>query len=430
MVGLDIATGTFSDLLPRIEVDQEEDEDGEEHDVRTLVPGSWAFAAVEECAGRAPTLIRGYPDGTYQPAILVTRDQMAVYIRRGMKIPNLYPASAVWIDDPDEDDPAIGEWETYNTFPDVPYNEFLDPPDVHWAIGDIEALLMDDDEDEGYVGPGAEVVQGYADGLYHPNWEVTRGQMAVFIFRAKRYEAPPDDEEGNPYAIQQRYEAFMEWYEDPDAVPPPPEPAGLLDMPLGFWCDGEVYACVDNDVVKGYADYRYRPAVFVTREQMAVYMYRAFIQPTDAAVVLAGPDVGNTDPTTLEYHGIQGESLDPTLAYVGFDGARVGTSLAVSGTWQVEFKFLEGEGPTLAGMVTVNVPESDITDANAAVAATGDPYFYVVTPIPTLATEGGGLHTMVVSVEDTNGLMNELPRRVGLFLHRRSSTTGRMPDPA
>jgi hypothetical protein len=340
VAGDDIVLGTFTDL-----------------------GGSWAGPAVEECAGLIEPIVRGYPDGSYQPAIQVTRDQMAVYIRRGMKIDKLVPAEA--------------------SFEDVPLD--------HWASGDVEALV------------DAEVVQGYADELYHPGWKVTRGQMAVYIFRANAYVAPEDED------IEARYEAFLEWYEDPDRVPPPPEPVGLLDIPPGFWCDGEVYACVDNDVVKGYADYKYRPAVFVTREQMAVYMYRAFIQPTDAAVVVAGPDVSDLDPTAAGYHGIQGVDTDPGFAYVGFDAARLGTTLAVGGSWQVEFKFLVGEGPTVADVVTISVTEAEITDANDAVAATGDPYFYVVTPISLVST---GVHTLVVSVEDSDGTMKELPRRV------------------
>ena len=278
-------------------------------------PTHWALFHAEECAGRVPVIVRGYPDSSYQPTQRVTRDQMAVYIRRSMKIPQLTPAEGTFADVPDSD-----------------------PGPAHWAYGDIEALV-----DDG-------VVQGYGDDLYHPELYVSRRQMAVYVQRAKDYATPTNEE------MEDRYQALVDWIDDGE-VGAQPEPIGFLDMPvLEVWVEedeeyvwsvagnaGEVYACVDNDVVQGYPDYTYRPTVVVTRDQMAVYVYRAFIQPTGCAVVLAGPDVTDVDPSGVSYVGYSHQDTDPGYAYVGFDAVRLDTNLATASgptaDWDITFEF-------------------------------------------------------------------------------------------
>ena len=56
-------------------------------------------------------------------------------------------------------------------------------------------------------------------------------------------------------------------------------PEVFPDVPAGFWAGTAVQSCVDNDVVHGYDDGYYRPEVTVTRDQMAVYVARAFELP-------------------------------------------------------------------------------------------------------------------------------------------------------
>ena len=53
-------------------------------------------------------------------------------------------------------------------------------------------------------------------------------------------------------------------------------PALFIDVPAGFWAGTAIEACVDNAVVNGYPDGLYRPYADVTRDQMAVYIARAF----------------------------------------------------------------------------------------------------------------------------------------------------------
>ena len=95
-----------------------------------------------------------------------------------------------------------------------------------------------------------DVVAGYEDGLYHPAEEVDRGQMAVYVARAKAWVGIDDDMTTAP-------ELFP-------------------DVPEGFWAGTAIQACVSNSVVYGYDDGYYRPEATVTRDQMAVYVARAF----------------------------------------------------------------------------------------------------------------------------------------------------------
>jgi hypothetical protein len=97
---------------------------------------------------------------------------------------------------------------------------------------------------------GAGVVQGYDATHYRPDTIVTRDQMAVFVARAKQ------------------------WVSVGEAMNTAPEL--FPDVAAGFWCGTAVQACVAHGVVNGYADGTYHPERQVTRDQMAVYVARAF----------------------------------------------------------------------------------------------------------------------------------------------------------
>jgi hypothetical protein len=173
--------------------------------------GHWAFDAVEACV--AASVVSGYPDGLYRPDRPVTRDQMAVYISRSLTGEAGIPAGP--------DTP---------TFPDVPAD--------YWAYDSIEYAVSSD------------VVTGYPNGYYRPDYDVSRAQMAVFVARAQGWVAIDDD-----------------MTTAPDLFP---------DVPAGHWAGTPIEACVENGVVNGYPDGLYRPHADVTRDQMAVYMARAF----------------------------------------------------------------------------------------------------------------------------------------------------------
>jgi len=185
----------------------------------------WALGQIEACVNAG--VVSGYGDETYQPSLPVTRDQMAAYISR-----------ALAGGDENVPDPS-GE----PTFPDVLAGD--------WGYKHIEYAAAQN------------VVAGYQDGLYHPEYEVTRDQMAVYVARAMV--APTGEAALADYA--------------------PADPRNFLDVPHTgcgddgtdpYWAYKHIEYCVENSVVQGYLDGLYHPEYVVTRDQMAVYVARAF----------------------------------------------------------------------------------------------------------------------------------------------------------
>ena len=111
-------------------------------------PNQWAYKQIEYAVSQ--NVVKGYDDGTYHTEYKVDRGTMAVYIARAMVAPG--------------GDAAIPDPLPPATFPDVPTD--------FWSCKQVEYC----------VSQG--VVTGYDDGLYHPDWVVTRDQMAVYIARA------------------------------------------------------------------------------------------------------------------------------------------------------------------------------------------------------------------------------------------------------
>ncbi|MFB3879846.1 MAG: S-layer homology domain-containing protein [Armatimonadota bacterium] len=175
----------------------------------------WAFHEIEACYRAG--IVGGFLDGTYQPGGQVSRDQMAVYIARAL---------------------AGGD---SNVPRDYMTTSFTDVPDDYWAFDHIEYAV-----EQG-------IVLGYADGTYQPLALVDRGTMAVYIARG-----------------------YAKFTGDDLAGFPRPVIPTFTDVPTQDWFYKEVEYCVARDVVKGYDDGLYHPTVIVTRDQMAVYVARAF----------------------------------------------------------------------------------------------------------------------------------------------------------
>ncbi len=97
------------------------------------------------------------------------------------------------------------------------------------------------------------VVKGFDATHYGPALEVDRGSMAVFIARAKG------------------------WVSIDDAMNTAPEL--FADVPAGYWSGTAVQACVDHGVVNGYDATHFQPTWIVSRDQMAVFVARAFNLP-------------------------------------------------------------------------------------------------------------------------------------------------------
>jgi hypothetical protein len=176
----------------------------------------WAVDEIAACVEAG--LVAGYPDNRYRPDLPVSRDQMAVYTSRAVAGGN----------------DAIPDGPSTATFPDVPAD--------HWAYKHVE------------YAADANIVTGYDDGTYRPDVVVTRDQMAVFV--ARSMVAPTGDAEIADYT--------------------PPGTPTFSDVDAGSWAYAHIEYLVEHGVVAGYADGTYRPAADVTRDQMAVYIARAF----------------------------------------------------------------------------------------------------------------------------------------------------------
>jgi PKD repeat protein len=189
---------------------------------------NWALDQILACANAG--IVGGYPDGSYQPTNPVTRDQMAVYIARAVA----------------GGDAAVPTGPETASFEDVPNTGYGESgTDPYWAYRYIEYC----------VAQG--VVQGYPDGTYHPEEEVNRGQMAVYIARSI---ATPTGEAGVPEVPAGASPSFTDVNADNEWA----------------WCYKHVEYCAAEGVVQGYWDGSYRPEAVVTRDQMAVYVARAF----------------------------------------------------------------------------------------------------------------------------------------------------------
>ncbi len=184
----------------------------------------WAFPHIEACVSAA--IVHGYQDNTYQPKRLVTRDQMAVFISRAL---------------------AGGD---DNVPPGPAEATFADVPTDHWAFKYVEYCLTHG------------VVEGFDPTHYAPDLDVARDAMAVYLSRA----LCGGDEN----------------------VPPGPLEATFDDVATDYWAYDYVEYCVAQGVVQGYTqddpetpenEATYLPDLTVTRDQMAVYITRAFQLP-------------------------------------------------------------------------------------------------------------------------------------------------------
>lgn len=131
---------------------------------------------------------------------------------------------------------------------------FADVDADYWAVDYVEYAVEQN------------VIAGYDDGYYHPEYEVTRDQMAVYVARS---------------LVAPTGEAALADYV-------PSAPRNFLDVPNTgygddgaepFWAYTHVEYCVEHSVVAGYDDGMYHPEWVVTRDQMAVYIARAFSLP-------------------------------------------------------------------------------------------------------------------------------------------------------
>lgn len=263
---------------------------------------------------------------------------------------------------------------------------FRDVPASFWAAPQIEALY------------GADVVQGYGDGTYRPGLTVNRGSMAVFVARGI---AGGDS-----------------------AVPQASGPGTFKDLTPKHWAFNYVEYLAALGVVQGYPDDTYRAGLTVTRDQMAVFVYKGFIQSAGAAVVIGGPAITAESPETAGYQGwkslFTAESDQPPDAYLILDAMRLGPELlgpeGLTGTWQVRFELRDAATPEVPAIGICGATRlfgvDGLNAAKSAALAAGIAYYQVSWRLPGGLTPGQ--YVLVVSAEDENGDLRELARRVPL----------------
>ncbi|MDH3695491.1 MAG: S-layer homology domain-containing protein [Gammaproteobacteria bacterium] len=171
----------------------------------------WAFEEIERIkdAGITAGCMKKPP--LYCPQDTVMRDEMAVFLERGIRGTNYFPPAP-----------------TGNLFVDVPAN--------YWAAAWIEQLFND-----GITG-GCETTR------YCPTAPVDRAQMAVFLLKSK-YGA-----------------AFL-----------PPAPTGMFaDVPVSHWAAAWIEQLAKENITGGCGSNKYCPNDNVQRDEMAVFLTRAF----------------------------------------------------------------------------------------------------------------------------------------------------------
>lgn len=148
----------------------------------------------------------------YCPTSPITRAQMAVFLLRAMHGSSYSPPAASG-------------------------GLFHDVSSGYWAAAWIEQLAA-----EG-------ITQGCGNNNYCPDANVTRDQMAVFLLRAKH---------GSTYA--------------------PPVARGTMfgDVSASYWAAAWIEQLVTEGITAGCGSGNYCPTLFVTRDQMAVFLVRAF----------------------------------------------------------------------------------------------------------------------------------------------------------
>jgi len=130
----------------------------------------------------------------------------------------------------------------------VPYaaapGQFTDVPPDHWAFKYVEYVYNHD------------IIRGYPDGLFHPDDQIDRADMCVFIARAMC---------GGDAGV-------------PDG-PPTPSFADLLptDPDYGYAYKYVEY-CKLRNVVRGFDDGTFRPDLTILRDQACVFVHRAFYE--------------------------------------------------------------------------------------------------------------------------------------------------------
>lgn len=352
----------------------------------------WARYWIEELAGRVPYVVKGVVNAEggpnlYLPEDVVSRGALAVYIVN---------AKALAISDP----PGF-------VFKDVPVQGFGNPPSetTYWAAAYIEAVQK------------AGIVNGIPPDFttFAPDNPVDRQGMTKFM--AIGADLPGHD--ATAADVKAEWQAYKDENDDlpfsdvaldvPGTTPGTSDPNPFLPF---------INACWQADVVQGInppPGGTFAPTDSVTRSQLAVFVWRAFMREQSTAVMIAGPaitgaairpEVDATTPARVgfpEWIGYpQVDTADgwdnSNIAYVALDAMRLGVApQVVPDSFVLTMELRDAKTPTVPAPAerTFTFPLSDAQIAGFATEAldTGNPYltFYQLLPAETPSTSPAAL---------------------------------------
>lgn len=183
-----------------------------------------------------------------------------------------------------------------DTLPQVPVFTFTDLPDTHWAYNSVNVLA------ENFI------LNGYLDGTFKPDANITRGEFAKIIVSATNtldasakaeFTDVSESDWYNGYVASAYKEGFIKGYPDGTFRPnsyitradictivsrclgSPTSLSGATfddDMLIPSYAKIPVYALVKMGIINGMGDGNFAPMANATRAQTAKIIYSAFFE--------------------------------------------------------------------------------------------------------------------------------------------------------
>ena len=340
----------------------------------------WAYQFIESLylagitGGCATNPLRYCPDD------MVTRAQMAIFLERGIHGSTYVPSTTV----------------------PITFNDTTD----HWARYWIEAFRADG------------ITSGCGNGIYCPDDYVTRGQMAVFLLRAKY---------GSTY------------------TPPTPQGTVFNDVPVSYWSAGWIEQLAAEGITAGCAVALYCPEQAVTRAQMAVFLVRTFnlpLTPSQTGVLIYSifydpyttnePEEAfsliNLSSQNMDLSGWQATDGEGTVTFPSYSfapGKRIWVTKTAT-TFRTEFGF--SPDFEYGGNSDPTVP--DLTGTAPILANTGDELQLLnasAAPIDAVVYEGGNTGSVGWSGLSVSPYTQGYFGEEGQILYRKLNETTGLP---